>query len=387
MAGVRPSDTPATSPHAPDAVDVSVLVPVRDEALNLAATAASMQAQQFPGEIEFIFADGRSSDDTLEILHDLAARDRRIRVVDNPERLTPHGLNVCLREARGTFVARMDGHAQYPSDYLARGVERLGRGDVAWVSGPQLPRGEGWWSSRVTLALQSTLGRGGSRRWQPDSGSDAADELPITSGSGVFLGVWRRSTLLELDGWDEGWAANQDVELAARIEARGERIVSLASMGAFYIPRNSPRSLFRQYFRYGFFRVKTSRRHPDALRLSHLGTPCIVAALLASSLPAGAPVRRRIRTAARAASGAYGLTVLTATARVARRGEPLDWVLVPGVLAVMHVSWGVGFIAGCWCLGPPTEGLKGVVRGLRARVGGPSRPRQRRPAEARPGSA
>jgi hypothetical protein len=237
----------------------------------------------------------------------------------------------------------------------------------------------------VTLALQSTLGRGGSRRWRSDSGSEAADELPITSGSGVFLGVWRRSTLLELDGWDEGWAANQDVELAARIEARGDRIVSLASMGAFYIPRNSPRSLFRQYFRYGFFRVKTSRRHPGALRLSHLGTPCIVAALLASSLPAGAPSRRRIRTAARAASGAYGLAVLTGTARVARRREPLDWILVPGVLAVMHVSWGVGFIAGCWRLGPPTAGLKSVARGLRARVGGPSR--QRRPAEARPGPA
>jgi succinoglycan biosynthesis protein ExoA len=386
MAGVRPSDMPAGGAHAPDAVDVSVLVPVRDEALNLAATAASMQAQQFPGEIEFIFADGRSSDDTLEILHDLAARDHRIRVVDNPERLTPHGLNICLREARGTFVARMDGHAQYPRDYLARGVERLSRGDVAWVSGPQLPRGEGWWSARVTLALQSTLGRGGSRRWQADSGSDAAGEVPITSASGVFLGVWRRSTLLELDGWDEGWAANQDVELAARVEARGERIISLASMGAFYIPRNSPLSLFRQYYRYGFFRVKTCRRHPDALRLSHLGTPCVVASLLVSSLPGRAPLWRRIRTTARAASAAYGVTVLTATRRVARRGEPLDWILVPGVLAVMHVSWGVGFIAGCRRLGPPTEGLKRVTQGLRARVGGPRRPRPR-PAEARPGPA
>jgi hypothetical protein len=189
----------------------------------------------------------------------------------------------------------------------------------------------------------------------------------------VFLGVWRRSTLLELGGWDEGWSANQDVELAARIEARGERIVSLASMGTFYIPRNSPPSLFRQYFRYGFFRVKTSRRHPGALRLSHLGTPCIVAALLTSLLPARLAVQRRIRTAARVASGAYGLTVLTATARVARRDRPLDWILIPGVLAVMHVSWGVGFITGCWRLGPPAEGMRGVARGLRARVGSASR--------------
>ena len=46
------------------------------------------------------------------------------------------------------------------------------------------------------------------------------------------------------------------------MEARGERIVSLGAMGAYYIPRNSPASLARQYLRYGYYRVKTSRRHP-----------------------------------------------------------------------------------------------------------------------------
>ena len=49
-------------------------------------------------------------------------------------------LNIGLENARGEFVARMDAHTLYPPDYLARGVERLRRGDVAWVSGPQLPR-------------------------------------------------------------------------------------------------------------------------------------------------------------------------------------------------------------------------------------------------------
>lgn len=372
MTGVGPSDTPLAPAHRPAPVDISVLVPVRNEARDLAATVTSMQAQEFPGEIEFLFADGRSSDDTLAILHDLAARDRRIRVLDNPHRLTPHGLNICLQEARGTFVARMDGHAQYPRDYLACGVERLGRGDVAWVSGPQLPRGQGWWSSRVTLALQSSLGRGGSRRWQSESDPESAAEVPITSGSGVFLGVWRRATLLDLGGWDEGWPANQDVELAARLEARGKRIVSVPAMGAFYIPRNSPSSLFRQYFRYGFYRVKTSRRHPDALRVSHLGTPGIAAALAISSLPARGAVGRATRTAARVASGVYGVAILNATARVARRRQPLDWVLIPGVLAVMHVSWGVGFITGCWRLGPPVDGLRGVARAVRARISGPA---------------
>ncbi len=362
----------ASSAHS-GTIDISVLVPVRNEESHLAETVASMRAQQFPGNIEFIFADGDSSDDTRAILERLAARDPRIRIHDNPERRTPQGLNVCLREARGTFVARMDGHAQYPSDYLARGVQRLARGDVAWVSGPQLPRGRGWWSSRVTLALASSLGRGGSRRWRSgETGTEetAADELPLTCGSGVFLGVWRRSMLVGLGGWDEGWPANQDVELAGRMEARGERIVSLAAMGAYYIPRNSPGSLARQYFRYGYYRVKTSRRHPQALRPSHLGTPGIVVGLVLSGLPARRGVPRAIRRPARAQSAAYGIAVLAAAARVARRDAPADWLLIPGVMVVMHVSWGIGFIAGCCRLGPPVAGLRGVVRGLLGRRSG-----------------
>jgi succinoglycan biosynthesis protein ExoA len=365
-----PDTPPASSPDT-EVIDISVLVPVRNEGPQLAEAVASMQTQQFAGSIEFIFADGGSSDDTRAILEGFAVRDSRIRILDNPQERTPHGLNLCLRDARGTFVARMDGHAQYPRDYLARGVQRLERGDVAWVSGPQIPRGRGWWSSRVTLALQSSLGRGGSRRWQSPlhgDGDASLEELPITSGSGVFLGVWRRSTLVSLGGWDEGWPANQDVELAARVEERGERIVSLGAMGAYYSPRNSPLSLARQYFRYGYYRVKTSRRHPAALRLSHLGTPSIVIGLALSCLPAERAPARRIRRVARAASAVYGAAVLAAAARVARRDEPTDWILIPGVVLVMHVSWGVGFMAGCWRLGPPTEGLRLVGRGLLGRI-------------------
>src|SRR5579859_3736819 len=99
-----------------------------------------MQAQRFDGTIELLFADGGSDDGTREILHELAAEDPRVRVLENPRRRTASGLNVCLREARGEFVARMDAHTFYGDRYLAAGIERLQRGDTDWVSGPAVPR-------------------------------------------------------------------------------------------------------------------------------------------------------------------------------------------------------------------------------------------------------
>ncbi|HEX8714189.1 MAG TPA: glycosyltransferase, partial [Solirubrobacteraceae bacterium] len=121
-------------------VDVSVLVPVLDEERHIRETVAAMQAQRFDGNVELLFADGGSQDRTREILLELAQGDPRIRVLDNPRRRTASGLNVCLREARGDYVARMDAHTYYSDRYLAAGVERLRRGDTEWVSGPAIPR-------------------------------------------------------------------------------------------------------------------------------------------------------------------------------------------------------------------------------------------------------
>src|SRR5204862_1301638 len=167
--------------------------------------------------------------------------DPRIRVLDNPRRTTAHALNVGLAAARGTYVARMDAHAFYPSAYLASGVQRLRRGDVVWVAGAAIPRGEGRWSRRVALALNSGLTTVGSRKW-----GEGQDEVELDTG--VFAGVWARATLDRFGGWDPEWPVNQDSELAARVLDAGERIVMLPAMAAEYVPRDTLRGLARQYF-------------------------------------------------------------------------------------------------------------------------------------------
>ena len=241
MEGSANSDGPA---H----VDASVLTPVLNEERHISDTVTAMQAQRFDGEVEFLFMDGRSEDRTKEILEELAKSDPRIRVFDNPGRTSTAGLNVGLRHARGDYLVRMDAHTFYPEDYIARGVERLRKGDVVWVAGPQVPFGTDAWSRRVALALNTWLGTGGSARWGADSESDRNNgERELDTG--VFAGLWLRSTVEEQGGWDEDWAINQDSELAARVLDAGGRIVSLPELAARYVPRNSLRGLARQCWR------------------------------------------------------------------------------------------------------------------------------------------
>jgi succinoglycan biosynthesis protein ExoA len=328
-------------------VDVSVLIPVLDEERHIRAAVASMQAQRFDGEVELIFLDGRSRDRTRAILEELAREDPRIRVLDNPAQRTPQGLNVGLAAARGSYVARMDAHTHYPPSYLADGVRRLEHGDVEHVSGPQIARGDGAWSRRVALALSTRLGVGGA-----GFRSLGGDEVEVDSG---FTGVWRRDTLERHGGWDEGWPQNQDAELAARIRAAGGRLVCLPEMAAGYVPRDSLKALARQYWRYGIYRAKTSRRHPNALRRSHVLAPGLTLAALVAPLPG--PVGRL----ARLGLAGYVAAVIVVSLRAALSDRAADAAALPVVFATMHFAWGLGFLWGMARFGPPVEGLKRVT--------------------------
>jgi succinoglycan biosynthesis protein ExoA len=336
--------------------DVSVLIPVLNEERHIRDTVAAMREQRFDGELEFLFMDGRSEDRTKAILEELAAGDPRIRVFDNPERTTPHGLNVGLANARGEFVARMDAHTFYPPTYLARGVERLRQGGVDWVAGPQIPRGEGKWSRRVALALESELATIGSKRF--GSGEEPAE---VELDTGVFTGVWRRETVERFGGWAPGWPINQDSELAARMLAAGARIVQLPELGAEYVPRDSLKKLARQYFRYGMYRAKTARHHPHSLRRSHLMAPGMVLAVAGSVIAPGP-----LRPIARLGVAAYLASLVAASARAAAAGaDPRDAASLPAVFLTMHLAWGSGYLVSGVRFGPPVAAVARAA-GLRS---------------------
>lgn len=340
-----------TVPHR---VDVSVLIPVLNEEDHLREAAARMLAQEFPGEAEFLFIDGGSEDASPAILEELAG-DPRVRVLRNPARRTPHALNIGLRAARGEFVARMDAHTLYPARYLMEGVSRLRRGGVEWVSGPQLAVGTDAGSIRVARALASRMGKGGARY---------RDVLPaeheVDSG---FTGIWRRETLQQHGGWDEEWLNDQDLELAARIRKSGGRIVCIPEMAAEYVPRRTLRALARQYWTYGTYRVKTARRHPETLRRSQLLPPMVSATAAAAMIAPTGRLRRLARLGLMAYGGALAVTGIR---EISERDRAWVAAELPAVWAIMHLSYGAGFLRGCARYGPPLAAVARAVKLRRA---------------------
>lgn len=332
-------------------VDASVLTPVHNEAQVIRETARTITGQRFEGAVEYLLIEGGSDDGTREILEELAAGDSRIRIIENPRGDLAGALAVGLAAARGEFVAKMDAHTFFEPTYLQEGVDRLRRGDVHWVSGPPAPYGIDSGSRRVALALETWLGVGSSAKWLHSfDGEDPGAEHELDTG--VFSGVLRRSVLERLGGWDIGWPVNEDSELASRFFAADEKIVCLRGMGARYVPRSTLRGLAVQHARYGYYRIKTARRHPASLRRSHVLPPGLVLALAAATL--GGRTGRRLTAPALLA---YGAALAATCTSLRDRANPDDLALMPAVFASMHLGYGAGMLAGVVRFGVPLAAL------------------------------
>lgn len=316
---------------------VSVVMPVRDEAGFLARSLGAVLAQDYPAErMEILVADGMSTDATRDLVRAAAARDPRVRLVDNPGRIAPTGLNAALAEARGQVLVRVDGHCEIAPDYVSRCVAHLSGGEAAGVGGPLETVGETPVARVIALAMSSGFGVGGAAFRTRRGWTGFVDTV-------AFPAYTRAAT--DLAGpYDEELVRNQDDEYNYRLRERGARILLAADVGARYFSRGTVRSLFRQYLQYGFWKVRVLQKHPRQMSARQFVPPLFAASLLAGALAAAvSPWGRFLLLGVLAA---YALADLVASLRAGRRGPFPQVLLLPLVYATLHVSYGFGFLAG-----------------------------------------
>src|SRR6476661_4918813 len=98
---------------------VTVIMPVRNEEKFLRRCMDSLLGNDYPpGRLEILVADGMSNDRSREILAEYSERFPFIRVLDNPGRIVPIGLNEAIRQAKGDIIVRVDAHTVFAPDYI-----------------------------------------------------------------------------------------------------------------------------------------------------------------------------------------------------------------------------------------------------------------------------
>lgn len=317
---------------------VTVILPIRNEARRIHACLAAVLAQDYPANrLEVLAVDGCSTDATRAIVSELTQADPRLRLLDNPAGIVPTAMNIGLAAARGEIVVRVDGHTIVAPDYVRQCVAALARTGAVNAGGPQRPVGTGYWGRAIALATSSAFGIGGGAFHDATAESDDVDT--------VYLGAFRREAVLAAGGFDEELVRNQDDELNYRLRAAGGRIALTPAIRSTYHGRATLAGLWRQYFQYGFWKVRVLQKHPASLQPRHAAPPLFVLAVVGSALLhlRGGRGRRLWLLVA----GPWLAGALLAGAPAARAGgDPRLLPALPVVFASLHLSYGLGFLAG-----------------------------------------
>ena len=323
MRSADPGATPA----------VSVILPVRREGSEFAATLTRVLEQDYPAIVEILVVDGMSDDDTRSVVSRFSERDPRFKLLDNPGRIVPTAMNVGIRAATGSVVVRVDGHTRIGPDYVSRCVAALHASRADCVGGRMDAVGDTFIGRAVAAATSGPFGVGNSHFHY--------SETPRFTET-VYLGTWPKETLVRAGGFDEEMVRNQDDELNYRIRKAGGTVWLDPSIRSEYTPRGSLQRLWSQYRQYGLWKVRVFQKHPSMMRWRHFAPAALVAAAVAAVVLAATLPWGRYALAA----GAVLYLVAAAVAAMRTPARPAERLVMPLVFATIHAAYGTGFLVG-----------------------------------------
>jgi len=315
---------------------ISIILPIRNEVKEIGKCLDAILMQDFPSDqIEIIIADGMSTDGTREKVKSYRKIHNSIHIVDNPGKIVSTGMNEAIKKSSGEIIIRVDGHTQIDSNYISTCVETLQHTSADNVGGCMTAMADNIFGKTVAIATSTPFGIGNSKFHY------AQTEGEVDS---VYMGAWPRLVFSKIGLFDEELIRDQDDEFNYRLRANGGRIILNPDIRSIYTTRSTPSGLFKQYFQYGFYKVRVLQKHPLQMSLRQFVPPLFVLSLLAALILTLTTKWGWITLAVIA--GSYILANLTASIITsAKRGWRHMWLL-PVVFTIIHLSYGSGFLAG-----------------------------------------
>jgi succinoglycan biosynthesis protein ExoA len=321
---------------------VSVVIPCYQEERFITGCLNSVRGFTLPEaiEIEVLVVDGGSTDGTRALVREMATRDNRIRLLDNPGRIQSSGMNIGIAASRGEYILRLDAHSTYPANYLAECYHTLLRTDSDNVGGVAVTRagGTGYQASLTQALTTHRFGVGASFRTGAREGR--ADTVPY--------GFFRRDVFDRFGLFDERLARAQDYEFNRRIVAQGGKVWLNPRIVVQYNQQPTLRRFLRKQFMLDApFNAYMWYLAPYAFTPRHA-----VTAVFAVGLIVGVPLAllwKPFALVLGTALGTYALLALAASVQQAWSYRHARHVLfLPFCFLAYHLAHGVGVLKGLW---------------------------------------
>jgi succinoglycan biosynthesis protein ExoA len=312
---------------------VSVIIPCFNEAPFLGACLDSILDSGYPARrMEVLVADGISDDGTRALIERYAARDQRVRCIDNPERITPIGLNRAIAASRGEIIMRVDAHAAISPNYIPLTVEYLKSSGADSVGGSMrtLPQRTGPFAEPIRIVLTHPFGVGNSH-FRTGTGTPRWVDT-------VFGGCWRREVFDRVGLFNEKLERSQDLEFSLRLRRAGGKILLAPEIEARYYARATLAGFCRHNWTNGVWAILPfAYASGIPVRWRHLVPLAFVTALIATAFTRGFAY----------VAVPYLLLNLAASLQAGWKERAVRLtVLLPVTFASLHLAYGAGSLWG-----------------------------------------
>lgn len=317
---------------------MTIVIPCRNEVRHIEDCLATVFSfEGVKGDYEVLVVDGMSEDGTRKKLEEWTAREKRLRVLDNPGRIVPKALNIGVREARGIWVVRLDAHSTYPKNYIRQCIQSCTENHAENSGGVFVARQErNTFSARIVQAMTTHRFGVGNADFRLSVRPGQVDTVPF--------GCFRRELFDKIGYFDERLVRNQDYEFNRRISAAGGRIWLEPSIEISYYNQQTLRGLFRQAFVTGKWNPWTWFVAPYAFSVRH-AVPAFFLAGLLLALVLGLTIDDHWMLSTLILAPYGILAVLAAAQQVVRFHRP-SLLLLPVCFLGYHLTYGVGILAG-----------------------------------------
>ena len=321
--------------------EVSIVVPCRNEEATIGKLLEAIARQTVPlSSLEVIVVDGMSTDGTKHAIREFSERHAEIslRLVENPAKTIPAALNVGIGQAKGEVVVRLDAHSVPQEDYLENCLSVLRQSGAANAGGLWVikPSDESWIARSIAVAASHPLGAGDAR-YRIGGQAGEVETIPF--------GAYPKEWLDRVGPFNESLLTNEDYEYNLRLRQAGGMIWFDPRIRSDYFSRPNLGSLLRQYGRYGYWKARMLRLHPQSIRWRQTVAPLfVITALILLLAGLIQPMAWILLSGVLLIYLAFMLMAGVA-AGILKRDARLA-IGVPAALVAMHLSWGGAFLWG-----------------------------------------
>ncbi|MBQ1391104.1 MAG: glycosyltransferase family 2 protein [Firmicutes bacterium] len=318
---------------------VSVVMPVFNESRYIGPCVESLLQQDYPREqMEWIFVDGNSTDDTVARLEEYRKQyPDLIRIKNNPRKIVPYAMNIGIAAASGRYIVRLDAHADYREDYISKCVYYLDHIEADNVGGLAETKSRGFTGNTIAKMLSSRFGVGNSE-FRTNGKSGYVDTVPF--------GAFRREVFSRYGGYDERLVRNQDNEMNYRIRKNGGKIYLADDIRLSYYCRDSVKGISDMALKNGMWNVITMKLCPGAMGLRHFIPMLFVLSIVVLGI--GGIFFRPAWGLLLLELALYLALDLIFSVKLASSAKQL--LLLICLFPIFHISYGIGSIKGIFKL-------------------------------------